>query len=225
MFSNNFPKAVLWDMDGTLIDSEPYWMLSETRLAEQYGSTWSEKDALQLIGNDLFHASDILRNQFGIEDMTTREVIDRLTDEVIEQLRTKLPWRPGALELLVELKKAGIKTALVTMSMRTMALTVADQIDFQAFDVVVAGDDVTNGKPHPEPYLRAAELLGVAPEDCLAFEDSPTGLASAEAAGCHAIGVTNIINLATGPNRRIISSLTEVTIENLAALRINNEDK
>ena len=156
-------------MDGTLIDSEPYWMLSETRLAKQYGSTWTEKDALQLIGNDLFHASDLLRNKFGIEDMTTREVIDRLTEEVIEQLRTKLPWRPGALELLVELKKAGIKTALVTMSMRTMALTVADQIDFQAFDVVVAGDDVTNGKPHPEPYLRAAELLGVAPEDCLAF--------------------------------------------------------
>ena len=205
MSSNNFPKAVLWDMDGTLIDSEPYWMLSESRLAKQYGGTWSEKDALQLIGNDLFHASDILRNQFGIEDMTTREVIDRLTDEVIEQLRTKLPWRPGALELLVELKKAGIKTALVTMSMRTMALTVADQIDFQAFDVVVAGDDVTNGKPHPEPYLRAAELLGVAPEDCLAFEDSPTGLASAEAAGCHAIGVTNFINLPTGHNRRIIS--------------------
>jgi HAD superfamily hydrolase (TIGR01509 family) len=225
MSSNNFPKAVLWDMDGTLIDSEPYWMLSESRLAKQYGGTWSEKDALQLIGNDLFHASDILRNQFGIEDMTTREVIDRLTDEVIEQLRTKLPWRPGALELLVELKKAGIKTALVTMSMRTMALTVADQIDFEAFDVVVAGDDVTNGKPHPEPYLRAAELLGVAPEDCLAFEDSPTGLASAEAAGCHAIGVTNIINLPTGTNRRIISSLTEVTMENLAALRINNEDK
>ena len=225
MSSNNFPKAVLWDMDGTLIDSEPYWMLSESRLAKQYGGTWSEKDALQLIGNDLFHASDILRNQFGIEDMTTKEVIDRLTDEVIEQLRTKLPWRPGALELLVELKKTGIKTALVTMSMRTMALTVADQIDFQAFDVVVAGDDVTNGKPHPEPYLRAAELLGVAPEDCLAFEDSPTGLASAEAAGCHAIGVTNIINLPTGPHRRIISSLTEVTMENLAALRINNEDK
>jgi HAD superfamily hydrolase (TIGR01509 family) len=157
--------------------------------------------------------------------MTTREVIDRLTDEVIEQLRTKLPWRPGALELLVELKKAGIKTALVTMSMRTMALTVAEQIDFQAFDVVVGGDDVTNGKPHPEPYLRAAELLGVAPEDCLAFEDSPTGLASAEAAGCHAIGVTNIINLPPGPNRRIISSLTEVTMENIATLRINNEDK
>ena len=103
MSSNNFPKAVLWDMGGTLIDSEPYWMLSETRLAKQYGSTWSEKDALELIGNDLFHASDLLRNKFGIEDMTTREVIDRLTDEVIEQLREKLPWRPGALELLVEL--------------------------------------------------------------------------------------------------------------------------
>lgn len=223
MSTNNFPKAVLWDMDGTLIDSEPYWMLSEARLAKQYGGTWTEKDALQLIGNDLFHSSDFLRNQFGIEDMNTREVIDRLTGEVIEQLKTKLPWRPGALELLVELKKAGIKTALVTMSMRTMALTVAEQIDFQAFDVVVAGDDVTHGKPHPEPYLSAAELLGVAPADCLAFEDSPTGLASAEAAGCHAIGVTSILNLPTGPRRRIISSLAEVNIANLAALRITNE--
>jgi len=157
--------------------------------------------------------------------MNTREVIDRLTGDVIEQLKTKLPWRPGALELLVELKKAGIKTALVTMSMRTMALTVTEQIDFSAFDVVVAGDDVTNGKPHPEPYLSAAELLGVAPEDCIAFEDSPTGLASAEAAGCHAIGVTNIIKLPTGPRRRIISSLADVTIGNLADLRITKEDK
>jgi len=90
---------------------------------------------------------------------------------------------------------------------------------------VVAGDDVTNGKPHPEPYLSAAELLGVAPEDCIAFEDSPTGLASAEAAGCHAIGVTNIINLPAGPRRRIISSLADVSIENLADLRITKEDK
>ena len=225
MSTNNFPKAVLWDMDGTLIDSEPYWMLSEARLATQYGATWTEKDALQLIGNDLFRSSDFLRNKFGIDDMNTREVIDRLTGEVIEQLKTKLPWRPGALELLVELKKAGIKTALVTMSMRTMALAVTEQIDFSAFDVVVAGDDVTNGKPHPEPYLSAAELLGVAPEDCIAFEDSPTGLASAEAAGCHAIGVTNIIKLPTGPRRRIISSLADVTIGNLADLRITKEDK
>ena len=222
MSTNNFPKAVLWDMDGTLIDSEPYWLLSESRLAKQYGGTWTEKDGLQLIGNDLYHASDFLRDRFGIDDMSTKEVIEQLTGEVIEQLKTKLPWRPGALELLVELKKAGIRTALVTMSMRSMALAVTQQIDFQAFDLVVAGDDVTKGKPHPEPYLRAAELLGVAPEDCLAFEDSPTGLASAEAAGCQAIGVTNIINLPTGPRRRIITSLTEVTIENLAALRIND---
>ena len=222
MSTNNFPKAVLWDMDGTLIDSEPYWMLSESRLAREYGGTWTEKDGLQLIGNDLYRTSDFLRDRFGIDDMSTKEVIEQLTGEVVEQLKTKLPWRPGALELLVELKKAGIKTALVTMSMRSMALAVTEQIDFQAFDVVVAGDDVTHCKPDPEPYLRAAELLGVAPEDCLAFEDSPTGLSSAEAAGCHAIGVTSLIKLPTGPRRRIISSLTEVTIENLAALRIND---
>lgn len=214
--------AVLWDMDGTLIDSEPYWLLSEARLAREYGGSWSEEDGKQLIGNDLYQASDFLKDRFGIKDKSTQQVIDQLTREVIEQLKTKLPWRPGALELLVDLKKAGVKTALVTMSMRSMALAVTEQIDFKAFDIVVAGDDVKHGKPHPEPYLRAAELLGVPANQCVALEDSPTGLASAEAAGCHAIGITNIINLSQGPKRKILSSLTEVSAENLEALRIHD---
>ncbi|MDG2497192.1 MAG: HAD family phosphatase [Aquiluna sp.] len=222
MPTNKFPMAVLWDMDGTLIDSEPYWLLSEARLAREYGGSWSEEDGKQLIGNDLYQASDFLKDRFGIKDKSTQQVIDQLTREVIEQLKTKLPWRPGALELLVDLKKAGVKTALVTMSMRSMALAVTEQIDFKAFDIVVAGDDVKHGKPHPEPYLRAAELLGVPANQCVALEDSPTGLASAEAAGCHAIGITNIINLSQGPKRKILSSLTEVSAENLEALRIHD---
>lgn len=222
MPTNKFPMAVLWDMDGTLIDSEPYWLLSEARLAREYGGSWSEEDGKQLIGNDLYQASDFLKDRFGIKDKSTQQVIDQLTREVIEQLKTKLPWRPGALELLVDLKKAGVKTALVTMSMRSMALAVTEQIDFKAFDIVVAGDDIKHGKPHPEPYLRAAELLGVPANQCVALEDSPTGLASAEAAGCHAIGITNIINLSQGPKRKILSSLTEVSAENLEALRIHD---
>lgn len=222
MPANKFPMAVLWDMDGTLIDSEPYWLLSEARLANKYGGSWSAEDGKQLIGNNLYQASNFLKDRFGIEDMSTQEVIDQLTQEVIDQLKTKLPWRPGALELLLDLKKAGVKTALVTMSMRSMAMAVVDQIDFPAFDVVVAGDDVTNGKPHPEPYLKAAELLGVEASVCIALEDSPTGLASAEAAGCNAIGIPNIINLPSGPNRKIIGSLSELTAENLEDLRIHD---
>ena len=149
MSTNSFPKAVLWDMDGTLIDSEPYWLLSESRLAQQYGGSWSQADGEQLIGDNLFDASDFLRAKFGIEDKSTQDVIDQLTEEVVVQLRQKLPWRPGALELLIALKRAGIKTALVTMSMRKMAMAVVEQIDFQAFDVVVAGDDVVPIRPLP----------------------------------------------------------------------------
>jgi len=209
-------------MDGTLIDSEPYWLLSESRLAQQYGGSWSQADGEQLIGNNLFDASDFLRAKFGIEDKSTQDVIDQLTEEVVAQLRQKLPWRPGALELLIALKRAGIKTALVTMSMRKMAMAVVEQIDFQAFDVVVAGDDVIKGKPDPEPYQTAADLLGVATSDCLAFEDSPTGLAAAVAAGCHTIGIPNIVNLPDGPGRRIVPSLLDINVEELSSLRIEN---
>jgi HAD superfamily hydrolase (TIGR01509 family) len=216
---NKFPAAVLWDMDGTLIDSEPYWLLSESRLAQDYGSEWSEQDGHQIIGKSLYDSCAILRDRFSIQDMSIEEVIDRLTDEVVSHLKTSLPWRPGALELLMDLKRAGVKTALVTMSMRRMALAVVEQIPFQAFDVVVAGDDVMVGKPDPEPYLKAAELLGVSPQDCIALEDSNTGMRSAEAAGTLAVGIPNIVPIPTGENRVIISSLLELTAENIGELK------
>jgi haloacid dehalogenase superfamily, subfamily IA, variant 3 with third motif having DD or ED len=107
------------------------------------------------------------------------------------------------------------------MSMREMALAVTEQISFPAFDVVVAGDEVVHGKPHPEPYLRAAELLGVEIKDCIAFEDSHTGMASAEAAGAHAIGIPNLISLPKRPTNKIIASLTDVDAENLESLRVH----
>ena len=118
----------------------------------------------------------------------------------------------------MELKQAGVKTALVTMSMRRMALAVVEAIPFQAFDIVVAGDDVTYGKPHPEPYQIAARLLGFEPADCIAIEDSVTGLRSAEAAGCLPLGVVNLMPLEQTGTRVIRKSLTEVTLETLRGL-------
>lgn len=221
MSTKNFPEAVLWDMDGTLIDSEPYWMASETALAARYGASWSEEDGHQMIGKSLYDSSAILKEKFDIQDLSIQEVIDLMTDDVVANLKKRLPFRPGALELLMELKRRGVKTALVTMSMRRMALTVAEAIDFQAFDVVVAGDDVSKGKPDPEPYLKAAELLGVEITNCLVFEDSNTGLRSAEAAGAHAIGVPNLLPLPKRDSNRIINSLTEVSAENLEELRVH----
>jgi HAD superfamily hydrolase (TIGR01509 family) len=222
MSTNNFPAAVLWDMDGTLIDSEPYWIESEVALAQSYGGDWTEDDALGMIGKSLYDSSAMLKDKFGISDLSVQGVIDRMTNEVIANLKKKLPFRPGAIELLIELKRRGIRTALVTMSMRSMAQTVVDQIGFDAFDIIVAGDEVTRGKPYPEPYLRAAELLGVKASDCIAFEDSATGLASAEAAGTHAIGVPNLIPLPKRAGNKIIASLTEVDLDNMESLRVHD---
>lgn len=216
---NNFPAAVLWDMDGTLIDSEPFWLLSEARLANDYGGTWTEENGHELIGKSLYDSSALLKDRLSIQDLSVEQVIDRLTDEVVSHLKGTLPWRPGALELLMDLKQNGVKTALVTMSMRRMALAVVGEIPFHAFDVVVAGDDVRIGKPNPEPYLKAAALLGVDPQDCIALEDSLTGLASAEAAGTVAVGIPNIMPIPEGPNRIVIHSLSAMTTLSLSNLR------
>ena len=191
---SNKPSAVLWDMDGTLVDTEPYWIAVETELVESYGGTWTSEDALQLVGNALIDSARILRRA-GV-DMEPDAIVQLLTDRVSQRLRTEgVPFRPGARELLADLRAQGIPTALVTMSLRRMALDVVDLIDFPAFDFVVAGDDVDNPKPHPEPYLRAAGLLGVDIADAVILEDSPTGLASGLASGATTIGVPHIVAL------------------------------
>ncbi len=217
MFGKKLPVAVLWDMDGTLVDSEEYWLSSEQSLAYEHSGNWSEQDGLDLIGMSLYESTKIMKAKIGI-DLEPEQIIERLTDSVSAKLAVAIPWRPGAQELLRELRSKGIKTALVTMSMRRMAQQVADQIPFHAFDVVVAGDDVTHGKPHPEPYLKACQLLGVSPEDCVAFEDSVTGLMSAEAAGTKAVGVTNIVPLPAAEGRIIWPTLDGVRVKDLKKL-------
>jgi HAD superfamily hydrolase (TIGR01509 family) len=218
MSTLSFPKAVLWDMDGTLVDSEPYWLLSESALAQDYGKVWTQENGHELIGKSLYDSSAILKDRLDIKDLSAQQIIDRLTDSVILNLQQSLPWRPGALELLMELKQAGLKTALVTMSMRRMALAVVEAIPFHAFDVVVAGDDVTFGKPHPEPYEKAAELLGFLPSECIAIEDSVTGLRSAEAAGCLPLGIVNLMPLEETGTRVIRDSLSNINLEVLRGL-------
>lgn len=181
-------------MDGTLVDTEPYWMAAETALVASFGGTWTHEDALQLVGNGLIDSAVILQAA-GVR-MTAEEIIDRLTDDVRSALTTQgVPFRPGAQELLKDLRAAGIRTALVTMSLRRMALGVVDLLDFEAFDLVVAGDDVENPKPHPEPYLTAAEQLGIDIADAVVIEDSPTGLRAGLASGAVALGVPHIVPL------------------------------
>lgn len=181
-------------MDGTLVDTEPYWMAAETPLIESYGGTWSHEQALQLVGLALEDSAGILQSA-GVR-LSRAEIIDHLTADVMTQLSTKgVPFRPGARELLKGLRDAGVKTALVTMSMRRMADHVASLIGFDAFDVIVGGDEVARPKPYPDPYLQACEALGVEPDQAVAIEDSPTGVRAAAASGAVTLGVPLMVSL------------------------------
>ncbi|HWU45926.1 MAG TPA: HAD family hydrolase [Humibacter sp.] len=200
------PAAVLWDMDGTLVDTEPYWMRAETELVSSFGGIWTHDDGLALVGSGLWASARVFQSR-GVA-LSEDEIVARLTDRVQQQLAENgVPWRAGARELLLELREASVPTALVTMSVRRMAEQIAEQIPFDAFDVLVTGDEVENAKPHPDPYLTAARLLEVDPAECIAIEDSLNGLASAVAAGTVAIGVPHMIPLPTGDEHTVWPTL------------------
>lgn len=214
----NAPRlsAVLWDMDGTLVDTEPYWMAAETPLVERFGGTWTHEQALGLVGLGLEDSARIFQ-EAGVR-MSIDGIIDHLTDDVMRQLSvTGVPFRPGARELLASLRDAGIKTALVTMSMRRMATTVVDLIDFDAFDVIIAGDDATRPKPFPDPYLQACEALGVTPDQTVAIEDSPNGLRSAVASGASVIGVPLMVSIAGAGAHAVWPSLEGRSADDVVA--------
>jgi HAD superfamily hydrolase (TIGR01509 family) len=192
-------------------------MKSEGAFAKANNSPWTEQDGLSLVGMSLYDSSKIIKERVG-SDLEPEQIIQELTDGVAAQLKQEIFWRRGAKELLLLLRKNQIKTALVTMSMHRMAKQVADSIGFDAFDLIIAGDDVRHGKPHPEPYLMAAEQLGVKPEDCVAFEDSLTGLRSAEAANTKAVGIRNIVEIPMEPGRIIWPTLEGVTMADLRRL-------
>jgi HAD superfamily hydrolase (TIGR01509 family) len=175
-------------MDGTLVDTEPYWIECEFALAERHGGTWSREHGLAVIGLDLIDSATYMREHMGI-DLTPRQIVEELLVGVVGLIEQEIPWRPGARELLAALNADGVPCALVTMSWRRFVEPVVRALPEGSFDVLVCGDEVAHGKPHPEPYLRAAELLGVAPQTALAIEDSQTGAASAEAAGCRLLVV------------------------------------
>lgn len=211
------PAAVLWDMDGTLIDSEPYWLASESAFAAAHNSTWGQADGIGVIGMSLYESSKLLKDRVG-SDLEPQQIIDEITNGVLTQLQVSTPWRPGAIELLRLLRENSIKTALVTGSMHRMAEQVASAVGFDAFDLIIGGDDVVQGKPHPESYLKAAQLLGVDPAHCVALEDSVTGLSAAEAAGTKAIGIPHIVDIPAQPGRILWPTLKNVSLDDLRAL-------
>ncbi|MEJ5946059.1 HAD family phosphatase [Pseudokineococcus basanitobsidens] len=211
------PAAVLLDMDGTLVDTEPVWWAAERRLVEAHGGTWTDEQAMALVGNQLEVSAEVLRREGGV-DLGVRAIVEGLAAEVVLQLRRDPRWRPGALELLTSLRERGVPLALVTMSWRPIADALLEQLPPGTFDVVVTGDECDRGKPHPEPYLRAAAGLGVDPGRCVAVEDSPTGVASAVAAGVPTIAVPHVVDIPAGAGLTVVATLAGVGPEDLLRL-------
>jgi len=204
-------------MDGTLVDTEPYWIEVEYELVEEYGGTWTHADALNLVGNDLLASGAYIREHGGV-DLDPAEIVERLLDGVIARILQSVPWRPGAVELLAELQASGVRCALVTMSYERFVAPVLAALPEGSFAAVVTGDAVTVGKPHPEPYLTAAAILGVEPRDCLAIEDSNTGAKSAEAAGCTVLVVPNHVPVLEGERRVFRDTLVGLDVAALGGL-------
>lgn len=203
------PAAVLWDMDGTLIDSEPLWIAAETAMLERYGLELTPELRDRLVGSGLRAAAAEFR-ALGVP-LEIDEIIAEWAEAVVAGLRASEPaWRPGAVELLNSLAEAGVPSALVTMSFRSIADAVVEMLPAGAFSGIVTGDSVEHEKPHPDPYLRGAELLGVPISDCLAFEDSVTGLRSAYDSGAIAVGIPNLVDLDGAPSHALWSTLDGV---------------
>ena len=208
--------AVLWDMDGTLVDTEPYWIETEYAIAERHGGTWSEEHALNLVGNDLLDSGRYIREHMGI-DLEPAQIVEELLDGVVARVEREVPWQPGAVDLLADLNRAGVPCALVTMSWRRFVAPILAALPPDTFEAVVTGDAVSNGKPHPEPYLTAAGILGVDPASCLAIEDSNTGARSAESAGCTVLVVENHVPVLPGERRVFRETLEGTTYADLLA--------
>lgn len=215
--SLTLPAAVLWDMDGTLIDTEPYWVEQEHLLVESHGGTWSHEHAMALVGNDLRVSAEYIIEHSTIE-MSVDDVVEVLLEGVKARVREHVPWRPGALELLEALVAQGVPCALVTMSWRSLVDILVGSLPPKTFSAIITGDEVHHGKPDAEPYLRAARALDVALADCVAIEDSPPGVASAVAAGVPTIAVPHAVPVPQTPGAVQLPSLDRIRPIDLLAI-------
>jgi HAD superfamily hydrolase (TIGR01509 family) len=210
--------AVLWDLDGTLIDSEPIWWQVEVELFEKYGGTWTVELAKSLVGRDLRDSARGMLEHFEHCSKTPEELVVEMVAKVEERFRAEVTFQPGVIELLRALADAGVPMALVTASYRVLVDALLTHLTGITFDAIVSGDDVTLGTPHPEPYLTAIARLGVAPADCVAIEDSHAGSESAQAAGAYVLVVPHVVTPEPGAGRTVVDSLAGVDVAFLRGL-------
>lgn len=213
--------AALFDMDGLLVDTEPTWTVAEEQLARELGGTFEPALKAAIVGTRLDVAVPTILRWYDVPD-TPAQVAKTsawLLRRMVELYGERPTVLPGVAELLAELRAEGVPVALVSSSFRVLVDAVLVH-GIGPFDVTVAGDEVTHGKPHPEPYLAAAAALGVDPAACVVLEDSPSGVASGEAAGCAVVAVPSVagVDLDAHPRRLVLPTLAGTTVETLRQL-------
>lgn len=213
-------KAVLWDMDGTLVDSEKLWDVSMCALYERLRGVLTPQVRASTIGGSTETTMRIVYADLGLdpEPSAMAANADWLHDYTAELFDRGLPWCDGAQDLLAALGEEAVPMALVTNTRRALTERALNTIGRHHFAATVCGDEVVNGKPAPDPYQRAAALLGMLPADCLAIEDSVTGAGSAEDAGCPVLVVPNDVEVPRGPRRRHLTSLAGLGVDDLRAV-------
>jgi len=210
-------QAVLFDMDGLLVDTEPLWFEIESEVMARLGGDWSQADQAELVGGSLQTTLDYLLGK-ATRPVSRERLARWMLDGMVSRLnRSSVTLRPGAFDLLAEVRAAGAPYALVTSSERVIMDAVLRGTGLE-FPVTVCAEDVTRIKPDPEPYLLATKLLGVDPASSVVLEDSPNGVVAAEAAGCRVIAVPNVAPVPSAPGRVIVDSLTEVNLGTLREL-------
>lgn len=212
--------AVLFDMDGTLVDSEKLWDVAMHAFYARHGGVLTAEVREATVGGSAENVMQLVFDDLGLDPhpRALAESADWLHEYTGELFEQGLPWRPGARELLEHCVAAGVPLALVTNTRRELAERALKTIGSHYFTVTVCGDEVPDGKPHPAPYERAATLLGVTPAECLAIEDSVVGVASADAAGCAVLVVPNDVEVPDGPRRRHVDSLAGLGVADLRAI-------
>ncbi|OZC46197.1 HAD family hydrolase [Rhodococcus sp. RS1C4] len=217
MSDNSSLQGVLWDMDGTLLDSEKIWDVAVAELSVTHGRELTPEVRESTLGNSMRGALTkvFVHTDTDVTEESLAAGRDWLTARVSELFAEGIPWRPGAKDALALARDIGLRTALVTNTERGLVENALDTIGREYFDFTVSGDEVDEGKPHPAPYLKGAALLGLDPSQCLAVEDSPTGSLSAHRAGCSVLLVPSEVAVAASPGYVVRESLVGLTADDL----------
>jgi HAD superfamily hydrolase (TIGR01509 family) len=213
----SFFDAVFFDMDGLLVDSEPEWLKSESEITAAYGYQWTSQDQIACLGGPLSRVGQYMHdkcNQAQTPDFFTNKLVEVQS----EKMRSHTPFMPGAYELVKDLQKNGVKTGLVSASPRIIVDAVLDNVGAELFPFSISSDDVERTKPHPDAYLKAAQLTNSAIENCLVFEDSLTGVGAATSSGAWLVAVPHLVHVDESERVRVIKSLEQLNFTKVQEL-------